>query len=513
MKKLIYLNLLLFSSFLFAQQYQLTNKSFENINGALPHEAFTQQNLGNSWYAHRGTPDSQPSGFNLVNAPHGDRFAHVWHRVDNLGGSTNWKRTGESFFMYYPMQAGSTYNLKFKLKKESNYSHFYVIATNGTTPNFSNAPSTHDMDTNLSNNIMNVVGSGDIVVNNISTSSGWQQINVNYTATQNYTQLLFIPYIDINTANYANKMSRAFVDDVHFTGNLGPSNLSMILNGADSNTNVGITICSGEDVILDASQTVDTYESLAYFIQIHKKNANGTTANWFTQWYPGLPYNLINLSQLYPNGFTAPEGGSSEYHVKLAMNSGPSNTWFEKVMKIIVHGGPSFHFGVNLVAHPGQTTTRKVLGLPSGSYSYKWYEGTNTNSPVISTSNIIYINKPVQGNYPYTVTVTDNNTGCSTTKTTNVLYLKKNTIDPYEELGPLKQANPVYQVYPNPVKSNLNIKSTEPFDFIKIYSLDGIQVGESDKQNINVNSLRGGIYIVKIYNKNQIVSTQKFIKN
>lgn len=513
MKKFIFINLLFVCNMLLAQMYQPTNGSFENLNGGQPHEAFTKQNLGNSWYAHKGNPDSKASGFNNIVAPNGNRFAHAWHRVENFGGS-NWKRTGESFFMYYPMQAGSTYNLKFKLKSSGYFDHFYVIATNEATPNFSNDPATHNMNTNISNNINNVINTGDIVVNHTNSNGTWQQINIpNFSPTQNYTKLLFIPYLNINSSNLTTKQGHVYIDDVHFTGNIGPSNLSMVLNGANSNTNVGISICSGENVILDASKTVDTHESLAYFIQIHQKNSNGTTSKWFTQWYQGLPYSLINLSQLYPYGFTSPEGTTTEYNVKLAINSGPTNSWYEKQQKIIVNGGPSFNFGLNLINTPGYTATRKVHGLPSGNYSYKWYEGTNTNSSVISTSNQIYIYKNLAGNYPYTVTITDNTTGCSTTKTTYVLYIEKNTIDPYEELGPKRLSENAFKVYPNPVVSSLKIQSKVKFDTSKIFDINGVQIMDAQKKTIDVHSLKKGPYIIKIYNNKTLIATQKFIKN
>lgn len=513
MRKLIFIKLLFICNFLLASNYQPTNGSFENVNGAQPHEAFTKQHLGNSWYAHKGTPDSQPNGFNNVYTTSGSRFAHAWHRVENFGGS-NWKRTGESFFMYYPMQAGSSYNLKFKLKTSGYFDHFYVIATNDATANFSNSNASHNMNTNISNNINNVIANGDIVVNRTSTNGNWQQITVNnFTPTQNYTKLLFIPYLNINTSNSTAKQGHVYVDDVHFEGQLGPSYLSMILNGYDSNDHVGIAICSGDEVILDASKTIDTHENLAYFIQIHQKNSNGTTSKWFTKWYQGLPYNLINLSQIYPYGFTSPEGTTTEYHVKLAMNSGPSNSWFEKQQRIIVHGGPSFNFGVNLIATPGYSTTRKVHGLPNNNYSYKWYEGTSTNSPVMSSANQIYIYKSVAGNYPYTVTVTDNITGCSTTKTTYVLYIKKNTIDPHEELGPQKNSEKNIKVFPNPVTSTLKIESKEDFTSSKIYDLNGLLIMEAKENQINVNRLKKGFYVIKVYNNNSLVATDKFFKN
>ena len=122
------------------------------------------------------------------------------------------------------------------------------------------------------------------------------------------------------------------------------------------------------------------------------------------------------------------------------MNSGPSNSWFEKQQKIIVHGGPSFNFGMNVITTPGNATSRKVHGLPNTNFSYQWHEGTSTNSPVISTANQIYIYKNTAGNYPYTVTVTNNITGCTTTKTTYVLYIKKITLDPKEELESLRSS-------------------------------------------------------------------------
>lgn len=74
------------------------------------------------------------------------------------------------------------------------------------------------------------------------------------------------------------------------------------------------------------------------------------------------------------------------------------------------------------------------------------------------------------------------------------------------------------KLYPNPVTSSLTVKIEQgKADFYEVMSLQGKQIMNSSMNASNitiyVESLTKGMYILKLYNNNSTVSTQKFIKN
>lgn len=520
MKNTFVITLLLFFNFINAQFLQ--NGSFETVNGStnIFHTAFTQQQLGPNWYAYGNTsPNIKSNGFQNVTATDGTNFAHTWHKLENLGGS-NWKRTGQAFFMYYPMQGGEHYNLQFDLKSSKAYNRFYVIAVNDLIPNttgtqISNSNVLPTNSNNNPNNIISNIGHKEFVnpTLNFIANTGWNHKSYNFQPTQNFKYLLFIPYIDLNSNNLSTKQADFYVDNVSMSGTLAQTHMSMVLNGQDSNTNIGINICDGEDVILDASKSVDTHHQLRSYIQINRVNANGSTSNWSTHTIYGLPFSPINVSQLYAQdgfSFSSPNGDPVEYRVKYSFNSGPTNQWVSRTMRVIV-SGPTYGFsgGINWIdINGGFSATKTVTGLPNGSYSYQWYEGTSTNTPVISTTNQITVYKSQEGSYPYTVRVTNLNTGCSTVKTTSVTYRRRLALNS----TPIKD-NTSIKIYPNPATDVINITATTAFNRVNIYSLRGDLILKFDSKKLNVSALKKGIYIIKFFNNDSIIETKKFIKN
>jgi len=71
-------------------------------------------------------------------------------------------------------------------------------------------------------------------------------------------------------------------------------------------------------------------------------------------------------------------------------------------------------------------------------------------------------------------------------------------------------------IYPNPADDLINISSTTRTDYAEIYSLDGklihtymLNIGDS---SLSVEFLSKGAYIMKIYAKNELLATKKFLK-
>jgi hypothetical protein len=123
------------------------------------------------------------------------------------------------------------------------------------------------------------------------------------------------------------------------------------------------------------------------------------------------------------------------------------------------------------------------LSGPSG-YSYSWSTG--------STVRTLDVTAPGT----YWLTVTDEN-GCMTTDTVVVVFDTSVGINNFWK-------NTDIQIYPNPAKENINIKSTEPNCNIDIYTSDGKMVLHQKLVNsltINVAEWQQGIYYVKFYSE------------
>ncbi|MDG2275587.1 MAG: family 16 glycosylhydrolase [Flavobacteriaceae bacterium] len=62
-----------------------------------------------------------------------------------------------------------------------------------------------------------------------------------------------------------------------------------------------------------------------------------------------------------------------------------------------------------------------------------------------------------------------------------------------------------FSVYPNPSSDVLNIRTNEPIDKVELYNIIGQLIVAEKTTNINISSLKTGIYILKIYSGNRSV--------
>ena len=69
------------------------------------------------------------------------------------------------------------------------------------------------------------------------------------------------------------------------------------------------------------------------------------------------------------------------------------------------------------------------------------------------------------------------------------------------------------KIFPNPATSILTVKTTNPIEKVEIYSLSGKKVDDvnSDFNNINVEELSNGMYLLRIYTEKEIM-VKKLIK-
>ena len=68
-------------------------------------------------------------------------------------------------------------------------------------------------------------------------------------------------------------------------------------------------------------------------------------------------------------------------------------------------------------------------------------------------------------------------------------------------------------IYPNPVSDELNVRTIIPFTHSEIINQLGEVVISSNQNTIKLNELTPGIYFIKTYNNNSLLSTKKFVKN
>ena len=68
-----------------------------------------------------------------------------------------------------------------------------------------------------------------------------------------------------------------------------------------------------------------------------------------------------------------------------------------------------------------------------------------------------------------------------------------------------------FSVYPNPSSDVLNIRTNEPIDKVELYNTIGQLIVAKKTTNINISSINRGVYILKIYSGNRIVTKKVMI--
>ncbi len=145
-----------------------------------------------------------------------------------------------------------------------------------------------------------------------------------------------------------------------------------------------------------------------------------------------------------------------------------------------------------------------TVNVASGPATYQWYkDGTLLTNQTQNTLVIASVKKSDEGSY---YVIVSNGTCAVTSASAQLTVSTMGTIDGDQGKD--------YILYPNPVKDVLNLKTTKPADRLEIYDISGrlIQKHQISSPSISVAGLKSGIFIVKIYNKNEVVKVQKIIK-
>lgn len=74
------------------------------------------------------------------------------------------------------------------------------------------------------------------------------------------------------------------------------------------------------------------------------------------------------------------------------------------------------------------------------------------------------------------------------------------------------QNNLEVSLYPNPANDVLNIEITNEVKAIEIYNIQGQKVKSTNQKQINVSDLANGMYMIKVQDMEDAVSTKKFMK-
>jgi hypothetical protein len=82
-----------------------------------------------------------------------------------------------------------------------------------------------------------------------------------------------------------------------------------------------------------------------------------------------------------------------------------------------------------------------------------------------------------------------------------------------ETLGVENQTKIEFSLYPNPAENMLHIDTLSDIKLVEVFGILGQIVIKTNQKQINVSNLSKGMYMIKIQDTKNTVSTKKFIKN
>ena len=160
---------------------------------------------------------------------------------------------------------------------------------------------------------------------------------------------------------------------------------------------------------------------------------------------------------------------------------------------------------INTVAAPtGNTTQTFVTGatissLVASGTAISWY---SSESDALANANILATNSALTTNTTYYAMQTVN--GCRSTSALAVTVTLTLSTESFA-------TNFNFSIFPNPAKDTFTIDTENDIKSVEIYSLHGQKVLISTSKDVNVSSLSAGMYLVRIEDSNNAVSTQKLV--
>jgi hypothetical protein len=134
----------------------------------------------------------------------------------------------------------------------------------------------------------------------------------------------------------------------------------------------------------------------------------------------------------------------------------------------------------------------------SGASTYTWNPGNLSGNNIVVTPTITTT---------YTLAGTSQTTGCSG----NTTFLQ--IVSPCASINELSYEKNAVVIYPNPANNLITIITDNEFKNIEIINGIGQVVSNIAQQKIiNIESLSSGVYFIKLYDSNKLITTKKFIK-
>ena len=208
-------------------------------------------------------------------------------------------------------------------------------------------------------------------------------------------------------------------------GGTGPNPTGLLICGsiqADPNPPTSSftypsSVCFGSPINVNGSSSTGTIQN--HFWEIAEADANGgyaNSTNVWSQWYPGAP-----------GAFTFPSLSFMQcgktYRIKLAVQNN-CYSWVEKVHLMTVTCLPQAFAGVDKNLCPNMPPMSIGPKSSNSNYSYSWSPTIWLSNPYTYAPTLTLPSGTSCNNNTtiYTLTVTDNTTGCSNTDQVNVNY-------------------------------------------------------------------------------------------
>lgn len=363
-------------------------------------------------------------------------------------------------------------------------------------------------------------------VTNISSVPSAFNSKINYTVNANFAPTTTIIRYGTSSGNLNNQITGINTSGLQ---TLGESTIT----GLQSSTQYFYQI--------EVTNSVSTFTSPVYnFTTISSTVAQYTFNNTLANVLGTEPFSATNTTYTANRNNVAnsalsiaPSAGTSATITGLPIGASPRTISFWYRVATNVDNSTIFTYGTTGASRFGmyiQSTGRPVfwssLAEPvfgTGSFAANtWhhavltYDGTNVS---------IYINGAHQATKAFAATTVASVLNFANASTVlslddlqifSVAYDQAGVTSLYtgNTLGNDKfnQNNSLVSLYPNPVKDILHIETTGEIKSVTVYGILGNQVLTSTSKDVNVTNLKKGVYLVRIQDADNKVSTKKIIK-
>lgn len=399
MKKALFTVALLIPAGNFAWGQTVVDESFEQSCSNSSNAFYT--NCVSGWTSASGTPDNSSL---LGSAYAGNKYAHLYAKFD--GGCAN-NEGSEGILLNYNFQAGVTYKISYAIKgskgintaSQTYFSHW--LLTNGM-PNQTGGNCT-------AGDLTPMVPSGSQTIHTPSfNAASWTVNQQTFVPNANFSQLWFRHFITSSVLN-SSASATILIDKVVIEK----------ICTVTPTISAGSSFCEGSPITLigdySPSNGCNVDNHIWTVVETDQYgNVVPNAVEWWSPWYSGNP-----------GWFTIPSQGSGGptmtcgkyYRVNLAIQNG-NTPWAATSQLIYVNCPPAFSLkesvisicsgqpaGISIKMGKGSTSTYTMQVIPVSPAGPAVYTGPLASVQAYPTVSTVY-----------SVSVTDNVTGCSSTQ-------------------------------------------------------------------------------------------------